>query len=217
MVRERGSASILMASALGVAAILSLLSADLSRLSIARTRAQTAADAAALATAQELIVPSSLSPTRVAEEYARRYGSELIECRCEPGSDEAVVAVQLDVSLPFFGEVTRVSAKARAVVEPVAAAGLEPGLAARLACLFAKVPGVTVVSGFRTQAEQAALYEQKPGLAAPPGHSMHELGLAADLGYPSPTARDRAHASAASCGLEFPLTYEPWHVEPLGG
>jgi hypothetical protein len=45
---------------------------------------------------------------------------------------------------------------------------------------------------------------------------MHELGLAADLGFPTDQAREHAHASAASCGLQFPVDYEPWHIEPLG-
>src|SRR5918999_1564908 len=85
---------------------------------------------------------------------------------------------------------------------------------ARLACLFDRVDGLWIVSGYRTRAEQAALYEQKPGLAAPPGQSNHELGLAADLGYPSSSAENEAHVAAPGCGLEFPVSYEPWHVEP---
>ena len=211
---ERGSASLLIAAAVGVTAILAVLTADLARVASARTRAQTAADAAALAAAQELVAPSLASPREVAEDYAGRHGARVTECRCDRASDEAVVVVELPVSLPFLGGERRVEAIARAVVEPPAAAGLAPVLAARLGCLFAKVPGLWVVSGFRTREEQAALYEEKPELAAPPGHSMHELGLAADLGYPSDAARTQAHASAASCGLEFPVSYEPWHVEP---
>ena len=217
MSNERGSASILVAAALGLAAILTVLSADLSRVATARARAQTAADAAALAAAQELIVPSSRSPSDVADEYASLHGAQLAACRCNPGSNETSVAVELSVSVPFFGGSRTVGAEARAVVEPTASAGLNPVFAARLRCLFTKVPGLSIVSGFRTHAEQAALHEQKPDLAAPPGHSMHELGLAADLGFPSDTSRDRAHASAAGCGLEFPMSYEPWHVEPLHG
>jgi hypothetical protein len=204
------------AAALGLAAILSTLSADVSRMVTARTRAQTAADSAALAAAQELIAPSSLSPAEIAEEYAERHGAELTECACDSGSDEALVTVALRVSLPFFGGERVVGAQARAVVEPMEMAGLDPAFAARLNCLLAKVPGLTIVSGYRTRAEQAALYEEKPGLAAPPGHSMHELGLAADLGYPSDAASALAHLSAASCGLEFPMSYEPWHVESVG-
>ncbi|MGH2692004.1 MAG: Rv3654c family TadE-like protein [Actinomycetota bacterium] len=213
---ERGSASLVMAAALGLAAILSALSADVSRVATARVRAQTAADAAALAAAQELVAPSSTSPAQAAEQYAGRHGAAITECNCDPGSDEALVTVELEVSLPFLGGERTVSAEARAVVEASKMAGLVPAFAARLGCLFAKVPGLSIVSGFRTHAEQAALHEEKPALAAPPGHSMHELGLAADLGFPSDTARALAHSAAPSCGLEFPVSYEPWHIEPIG-
>jgi secretion/DNA translocation related TadE-like protein len=213
---QRGSASLIVATTIGLAAILSALSADLAHVAVARTRAQTAADAAALAAAQELIVPSAKTPAEVAEDYAGRHSAEVTECRCSADANEVIVAVQIEVALPFLGGERRVGAEARAVVEPLEMAGLEPAFASRLRCLFAIVPGLSIVSGFRTHAEQAALYEEKPDLAAPPGHSMHELGLAADLGFPSEFARDLAHASAGSCGLEFPVSYEPWHIEPIG-
>lgn len=216
MKRQRGSASLIVAATIGLAAILSALSADLARVATARTRAQTAADAAALAAAQELIAPSSLTPAEVAQEYAQRHSAEVIECRCRLGSDEVFVAVQAEVSLPFLGGERLVPAQARAVVEPLEMVGLDPQFATRLRCLFAIVPGLSIVSGFRTHEEQAALYEEKPDLAAPPGHSMHELGLAADLGFSSEATRDLAHALAGSCGLVFPMSYEPWHIEPIG-
>jgi secretion/DNA translocation related TadE-like protein len=216
MNRQRGSASLIVASTIGLAAILSALSADLARVATARTRAQTAADAAALAAAQELIAPSLMTPAEVAQEYADRHSAEVTDCRCRLGSDEVFVAVQTEVSLPFLGGERQVGAQARAVVEPLEMLGLNPEFASRLRCLFAIVPGLSIVSGFRTHAEQAALYEEKPDLAAPPGHSMHELGLAADLGFPSDSARDLAHSSAGSCLLVFPMSYEPWHIEPIG-
>ena len=213
---QRGSASMLVIAALGFTAILAMLTADLSRVASARTRAQTAADAAALAAAQELIAPSRESPRQLANEYAERHGAVVTRCECDAASDEALVVVELPVSLPFLGRQSTVQATARAVVEPAGVAGLNAMFASRLGCLFQKVSGLWIVSGFRTREEQAALYEQKPELAAPPGHSMHELGLAADLGYPSDATRSEAHAEAASCGLEFPVSYEPWHIEPVG-
>lgn len=206
----------MVASAVGLAAILSALSADLARVVSARTHAQAAADAAALAAAQELLVPSALSPSEVAEDYAARHGATVIECRCERSSDDVLVGVELPVTLPFVGRVSTVGARARAVVESAEMLGLDPGFAAGLRCLFSKVAGLTIVSGFRTHAEQAQLYAEKPQLAAPPGHSKHEVGLAADLGYPSETAREHAHAEAPSCGLGFPVSHEPWHIEPIG-
>jgi secretion/DNA translocation related TadE-like protein len=214
---ERGSASLVVMVALGFAAIMAAFSADLSRASVARGRAQAAADAAALAAAQELVVPTGRTPQELAAEYADRQGARLTGCRCDPGGTEVTVTVALDVHLPFLAQDRSVNASARAVVAaPPGSEGLRPWFVARLSCLFDRIPGLWIVSGFRTRAEQAELYEEKPGLAAPPGQSNHELGLAADLGYPSDAAQARAHAAAPGCGLEFPVSYEAWHVEPAG-
>ncbi len=68
-------------------------------------------------------------------------------------------------------------------------------------------------SGFRTYAEQARLYAQKPGLAAPPGRSRHEEGTARDLIY-GPGGSEWAHRNAPRYGLRFPMSYEPWHIQP---
>jgi secretion/DNA translocation related TadE-like protein len=216
-VSQRGSASLLVMVALSFATMLGAFAADLSRASVARGRAQAAADAAALAAAQELAVPRGSDPAAIAADYAERNGVRLEGCSCPAGSREATVTVTLRVELPFLGQTRTVRASARAVLAaPPGAEGLQPFFMSQLGCLFDEVPGLWIVSGFRTRAEQAALHEQKPHLAAPPGHSNHELGLAADLGFPSPTAQAAAHATAARCGLEFPVPYEPWHVEPVG-
>lgn len=80
---------------------------------------------------------------------------------------------------------------------------------------------VTVGSGYRSYQQQAKLYADylagKPGQAkaAPPGKSNHNHGLAADLKYASPEARAWVHANAAKYGLRFPMSYEPWHIEPV--
>jgi secretion/DNA translocation related TadE-like protein len=214
---ERGSVSLVVAATLAFGAVLAAFSADLSRVTVGRARAQSAADAAALAAAQQLIRPSDRSPAELASEYAERGGTELLSCRCDPGSTEAVVTVEREVVLPLLGQVRTVRASAKAVVAaPPGTEGLQSFFVSRLSCLFDRVEGLWIVSGFRTRAEQAALYERKPGLAAPPGHSNHELGLAADLGYPSPQTEVAAHAAAPGCGLTFPMSYEPWHVEPIG-
>lgn len=214
---QRASASLVLLVALGLACILALFGADLARVAAGRARVQAVADAAALAAAQELVAPSGRTPAELAEEYASRGGAEMTACRCSRQADEVVVNVSLDVSLPFLGQVRTVRASARAVVAaPPGTEGLRPFFAARLGCLFSRVRGMWIVSGFRTHAEQASLFEQKPELAAPPGHSNHELGLAADLGYPDTSAQRAAHAAASSCALEFPVHYEPWHVEPAG-
>jgi hypothetical protein len=70
--------------------------------------------------------------------------------------------------------------------------------------------------GFRTREQQAALYAQKPNLAAPPGHSQHELGLAYDLTY-GKGASEYAHEHAGEYGLRFPMSYEPWHIQQISG
>jgi hypothetical protein len=203
--------------ALGLACILALFGADLVRAATGRARAQAAADAAALAAAQELVAPSGRSPAQLAADYAQRGGAWLVACRCSAEADEAVVRVAMHVTLPFLGQTRTLEASARAVVAtPAGTQGLQPFFAARLGCLFSRVPGLWIVSGYRTRAEQAALFEEKPDLAAPPGHSNHELGLAADLGYPGGSAQRRAHAVAGACALEFPVSYEPWHIEPVG-
>ena len=205
-----------MAAATGLAVLLGALGADLAAVAATRSRAQTAADAAALAAAQELIAPSGGSPEDVAEDYASRHGATLVACDCATASNEVTVTVRLDARLHVVGGSRDVEASARAAVAaPAGSEGLQPFFVARLACLFARVPGLWIVSGFRTFEEQAELYEEKPDLAAPPGHSNHELGLAADLGYPTAAAQRDAHATAPGCGLHYPVSYEPWHIEPV--
>jgi secretion/DNA translocation related TadE-like protein len=214
-VRQDGSASLLVVGVLGFVPLLVALTASLSGVAVGRARAQAAADATALAVAQELVIPSGGDLVDVADEYAKRNGARLVSCRCQARATDTLVTVALDVDLSFLGGTREVRASARAVVSaPGDSAGLQPFFAARLSCLFDRVPGVWILSGFRTHAEQAALHEAKPGLAAPPGHSKHELGLAADLGYPSGGAERSAHLAAPGCGLTFPMAYEPWHVEP---
>lgn len=213
---ERGSVTLIVAAALAFAGLIGAFGADVTRAISARGRAQAAADAAALAAAQELLVPSGRSPGEVAAEYAERGGARLESCRCDPAADEIVVSVALDVDLPLLGQLRTVHARARAVVEaPAGTQGLQGWFVARLTCLFNRVAGIRVVSGFRTRAEQARLHRERPDLAAPPGRSMHERGLAADLAFPSRFAELTTHSIADVCGLEFPVNKEPWHVEPV--
>jgi secretion/DNA translocation related TadE-like protein len=115
---ERGSISLVIAAALGFALVLGALIADVARASVGRARAQAAADAAALAAAQELVLPSGRGPMDAATEYAARNGARLISCRCPEGATEAVVVVGLEISLPGLGITRTVRATARAVVDP---------------------------------------------------------------------------------------------------
>ncbi len=84
---------------------------------------------------------------------------------------------------------------------------------------------IGIASGFRTAERQAQLFAEavaKYGSeaearkwVAPPGSSMHNKGLAADLSG-SPEALAYAHQHAAEFGLTFPMGNEPWHIEPTG-
>ncbi len=85
---------------------------------------------------------------------------------------------------------------------------------------------IKVNSGFRSVERQQQLWDQaleKYGSAdiarkwvAPPGRSMHNFGMAADLGYGSDGARSWAQQNAGRYGLNYPLANENWHVEPIG-
>ncbi len=96
------------------------------------------------------------------------------------------------------------------------AQGLATDFRTKLEALIAAIPGISITSGFRTNAEQARLFAEKPHLAAPPGRSNHEFGLAADLRFASPDARAEAHRRAGEFGMRFPMGHEPWHIEPIG-
>jgi len=113
----RGSVTVLAAAVLFLAGSLSLIAVDVMRALQAKGRAQTAADAAALAAAQEIALPSGITPQQAAADYAGRNGAALLSCTCEPGSPEAVVEVEVPVVLVFLGGGRAVRAKARAVIE----------------------------------------------------------------------------------------------------
>lgn len=217
---ERGSVSVVVAAVAALSLVMSLLVLDLWRAVLARAQAQTAADAAALAAAGSMWSRDGPDPAAVASDYAARNGAALESCRCPPGGTEAVVTVRIVFRVAAIPAAQReVRATARAVLEGLggpSTEGLRPWFAARLACLDQLVPGIVLISGFRTREEQALLHREKPGLAAPPGRSLHELGLAADLSFPSRAAAARAHALAPGCGLGFGVPGEPWHASPLG-
>lgn len=84
---------------------------------------------------------------------------------------------------------------------------------------------LTLISGYRDEEHQQALYdaavaehgEANAGKwAAPPGRSNHNHGFAGDLRFVGEGAKDWAHENAARFGLHFPMSWEPWHIEPIG-
>jgi hypothetical protein len=70
---------------------------------------------------------------------------------------------------------------------------------------------LVVVSGFRTNAEQAALFARHPDptWVAPPGRSLHRLATELDLGPPTAYAWLAAHAERFHFAQRY--SWEPWH------
>jgi hypothetical protein len=150
--------------AVGVAVVMTLASAQVAswwgRASRVAARAQTAADAAALAAVAESAPGGRGDPDGVAAAYAELNDARLVRCECEVGATEMQVTVYLDGRL----------AAARAVLDPsalvplvarVGGAGLHPRLARALRRLLAAARGgVRVVSGWRSPAEQSALWAE---------------------------------------------------------
>ena len=97
MERERGSISVVVAAAVGMALVVSMGAADVGRALIARSRAEAVADLAALAAAQELAFPSGVDPAAFAADYAERNGARLVSCSCIEGTLEATVEVAVPV------------------------------------------------------------------------------------------------------------------------
>lgn len=114
---------------------------------------------------------------------------------------------------------------------PDAITGLQDPFEASLAALFAAAPpnvqqALRISSAYRSPERQAQLWQEalakygSPEAArkwvAPPGRSQHNHGNAVDLRYLDPVAQEWVHANAARFGLHFPMSHEPWHIEPLG-
>jgi zinc D-Ala-D-Ala carboxypeptidase len=201
--------------------VLSSFSAELATAVAQRAHAQAAADAVALAAVAESAPYGGSDPVSIAQTFARLNEAELVRCLCDPGA----TAVQVTVA------VEDVLADARAVFEPPAMGpgempgsfeGLHPLLAASIERLIDRSGGrVTLVSGYRSSADQGTLWNDAvarygdPEVAddwvARPGESMHERGLAVDLGG------DLALAARIVKDLDLPLIRplpnELWHFE----
>lgn len=257
----------------GVVALIfcALLLAAFGGAATGKSRAQRAADLAALSAArsmrddfERLFVSArrpdgSENPAHLAKrEYLRRASLAAVEAARKNGVDarrlriefpdvdsfaplraRAEVTASLDVaalpSLPVAAE-----AEAEAAPPPSGAAtggspstasgggyagtlayrqgeSMRPDVAAafdRLAAA-ASADGVSLIinSGFRSDAEQAALFAQNPDpqWVAPPGTSLHRCATELDLGPPS--AYGWLAANGRRFGFEKRYSWEPWHYE----
>jgi secretion/DNA translocation related TadE-like protein len=189
-----------------------------------RARAQLAADAAALAAVAESAPYGKSDPRAAAAEFADKNGARLISCVCDPGATTALVDVSVE----------GVRARARAVIDPamlgpasvgVTSDALHPAMKDAVDDLIAAAGGrVYVVSGLRTTEHQAQLWddalsrygsaEAADDWVAPPGSSMHERGLAVDLGGDLELAARLV--DELDLPLWRPLSKEPWHFELRG-
>lgn len=98
--------------------------------------------------------------------------------------------------------------------------GLDKKFLEQLSAFNAAAGGrYSVLSGYRSIAHQQQLYNRylagRGPVAAKPGSSQHNFGLAADL-TPS-NAREAHGALAKQFGLIFTVPSESWHVEPTWG
>lgn len=103
----------------------------------------------------------------------------------------------------------RMTAKTRSAWQEMKAAAAKAGVNLRLN------------SGFRTMQEQQDLYSAYQNgtgnLAAYPGHSNHQNGIALDIDVVSDASYDWIHANGPSFGFQRTVPSEPWHWEYQGG
>ena len=90
-----------------------------------------------------------------------------------------------------------------------------PATPGTLLAAAASADGVSLIinSGFRSDAEQAALFAQNPDpqWVAPPGTSLHRCATELDLGPPN--AYGWLAANARRFGFLKRYAWEPWHYE----
>jgi secretion/DNA translocation related TadE-like protein len=121
-VSERGTISIVAVTGALILCLGALAAADLGSMLLARARAQSAADSAALAAvvAEAPILGQGDDPETAARTEAARNGSQLIRCDCASGDTVATVEVSVVPRLTFlsgwFG--SHVHAEGRAALDP---------------------------------------------------------------------------------------------------
>lgn len=118
--RDDGNVSVVTLAALVLCGFCCLAIADAANVLLARSRAQAAADASALAAAADQVVfgPGS-DPSAAATTIAERNGARLDSCTCPRGTSDAEVRVSVAVRVRLLRVAPdRVSALARARIDP---------------------------------------------------------------------------------------------------
>lgn len=124
-----------------------------------------------------------------------------------------------------FGPPKGVKGKPASLPTVAGATGLDATFAGNVARLVAAAPGpLSIKSGFRTVQDQLAVGGGDPDCGTLVAcvrdgvcGSMHCAGLAVDLDYHGDSAvQVWAHEHARDYGLEFRMSWEPWHIEPEG-
>jgi hypothetical protein len=103
--------------------------------------------------------------------------------------------------------------------------GLDPEFRTRLSAMYQAMPPelreqLKITSGWRSLATQAELYRTgRPGMVArPTPNAPHVRGEAVDFwgmgGFANTPAGQWVHQNARRFGLHFPMSYEPWHIQP---
>ena len=175
---DRGQAIPLLAFAVGLTAVMVLGLAHMGRVVADRAQARTAADAAALAGAAE--------GEESARSVARANGGEVT--RYDTHGDEGVVEVSVG-GVEAFGRARRRVVVSAATGPFPGGEGKRRGLSPAMLAALARADQllghpVPVVSGYRSRAQQEALWERRgsnPYPVAAPGSSLHERGLAVDV------------------------------------
>lgn len=117
-------------------------------------------------------------------------------------------------------------------MRPDAMTGLADPFELALRNLYENAPpdvraNLRITSGYRSPEVQEKLWsdavakygdeEIADNWVARPGQSNHNHGGAVDLNYMDPAAKEWAQANAGKFGLNFPMKWEPWHIELSGG
>jgi hypothetical protein len=104
------------------------------------------------------------------------------------------------------------SPKGRQLLETYKGVTLQPNALLSLIKADKATPGhlfsMGQIGSYRSMAEQRRVYAQKPGLAAPPGTSYHQKGLAIDFGGASQAVQNYLRHHGWN---QFSRSTEPWH------